>query len=159
MPDSHNFNIGSSTTADYPNACHPNSCADKTITDKHHVTVGDIVIADYQHARVPLRGTVKAIHDNGYADIFIGKHGYSKITVAIDRLYPDRAQYNAAMQAKTDAEFAKTYERISTVDGLLMFLSGNEMLCKGDASDDQWRAVMKRLDEARVASLKGCVFD
>lgn len=159
MPDAHNFNINSYASADYPNACHPNGCADKTIADKHHVTVGDIVIADYQHARIPLRGTVKAIHNNGYADIFIGKHGYNKITVAIDRLYPDRAQYNAAMQAKADAEFAKTYERISTVDGLLMFLSENEMLCKGDASDAQWRAVMRRLDEAHVASMKGCVSD
>lgn len=122
--------------------------------DMHTFNIGDIVIADYPHARIPLKGCIKKIHDNGYADVYIGKHGYNKITVAVDHLYLNHTAYKSAMQAKADAEFTKTYERISTVDDPLMFLSGNEMLCKGYANDAQWKAVMKRLDEARIASLK-----
>ena len=122
----------------------------------HAFNVGDIIIVDYIHAKIPLRGCIKAIRPDGYADIYIGKHGYNKITAAIDHLYADKAAYNAAMQAKSDTEFAKAYDATSTVNSLLMFLSSREMLCKGDASDAQWKAIMKRLDEARLESLKGC---
>ena len=109
--------------------------------------IGDIVWFDHQNWT--LKGQIKAIRPDGWADIHVGKHGFGKIPVHTKYLYTSKAAYDAAKRTASERKQAELYASIKTVDDLLHFLDCREMLIKGDASDDAWAVIQRLLNEAK----------
>lgn len=117
-------------------------------------TIGDIVWFDYIDFNFPIKGQVKNIirydnHKKSRAEIFVGKHGLNKVAMPLENIYPSRQAYDEAKKAKSEKRQAEFYKQTSTVEGLLHFLNSREMLIKGDASDDAWTVIQRRLKESR----------
>ena len=124
--------------------------------ENHAYAIGDTVWFDHIDFEIPLHGRIKAIihADNIHADraeIVVGRHGIGKVTKGLDYVYPSKQAYDAAKKAESERTQAEYYAETATVEGLLHFLSCREMLCKGEASDDAWAVIQRRLNESRNA--------
>jgi hypothetical protein len=115
--------------------------------------VGDVVWFDYRNYPYGhLKGRIKEIvqeKNETWADIVVNKHGIGKVQMNIKYLYPSWQEYDAAKKEESEKRQAEFYKQTSTVEGLLRFLDCREMLIKGDASDDAWAVIQRRLNESR----------
>lgn len=121
------------------------------MSENHTYAIGDTVWFD--HIDFPLHGRIKAIiHDASInedrAEIVVNRHGIGKVTKGLAYIYPSKQAYDADKKAKSERLQAEYYAETATVEGLLHFLSCREMLCKGDASDDAWAVIQRRLNES-----------
>lgn len=117
-------------------------------------TVGDIVWFDELDIKFPIKGQIKKIyrygnHKEDFADIYVGKHGVGKVTKAVEYIYPSKQAYEEAKRFESERKQAEFWEQTSTIEGLLNFLDGREMLIRGDSSDDAWAVIQRRLKESR----------
>lgn len=122
--------------------------------ENHAYAIGDTVWFDHIDFNIPLHGRIKTIiHDDSIhedrAEIVVGRHGIGKVTKGLAYVYPSKQAYDAAKKAESERAQAEYYAETATVEGLLHFLSCREMLCKGEASDDAWTVIQRRLNESR----------
>lgn len=122
-------------------------------TNHTNFQIGDTVWFDHIDFGIPLHGRIKTIiHDDSIhedrAEIVVGRHGIGKVTKGLAYVYPSKQAYDAAKKAESERTQAEYYEETATVEGLLHFLSCQEMLCKGEASDDAWAVIQRRLKES-----------
>lgn len=117
---------------------------------KHKILqIGDTVWFDYQDMKFPICGWVKEINQN-IAKIVVNKYGINKVICHLDHIYLTKKEYYTAKQITSEKERAVICKEISTIDGLLNFLVKRKMLCKGDASDNEWAAIQDRINESNL---------
>lgn len=111
--------------------------------------VGDIVWFDYGHVEriKPLKGRIKNI-EGDYAEIVVNKHRIGKVRKDLSEIYASRQEYDIAKKIESDKRQQDYYEKTATVNELLRFLDGREMICRGDADNDAWAVITRRLREA-----------
>lgn len=112
--------------------------------------IGDIVWFDYMEniERIkPLKGRIKSI-DGDYAEIVVNKHRIGKVRKDLNDIFASKEEYDIAKKLESERKQQEYYEETATVNGLLTFLDGREMICRGDADNDEWAVITRRIREA-----------